>query len=120
ALWVIPSFQNIFKCLNGQPGNFLLSGCFIKLTESYGRKAIGEYIVRLHQRRTLSVQGKIKSAFFITAMLFQKINAQPGNIQPALSLFHLVVEHREGPSLPSLEPKELVGVIYFPLSVQTG
>ena len=49
----------------------------------------------------------------------QKLPSLNGTFQPFITLLHLVVQHREKPYFPALEPDELVRIINAAVPVKT-
>ncbi len=104
--------------MQGDLLGLLITGRQRILTESHSCEAVGENVVGLHKGSARTVKREVPVAIVIHSVLAKKICPTARDGEPSIIPVGPVVEHRERPNLPRLEPDELVRVKNSAPSIQ--
>ena len=119
-LRVASALKDPFEYPSGDFGIFLTPSGLGELRECHACESVREYVVRLHERLSLTGQREVEVVVAVVAVFLEELGALDGGVQPFLLFSEFVAKHREQPDLTPLKPDELVCVVDTSVSVKAG
>ena len=114
------TLKNTVECLACYFRIFRIAGCLCQLSKCHAGECVGENVVGLNERLSLTGKGKIEVVIAVVTIFLQEFRSLDGCLEPLRTFLKRIVEHGEHPDFPSLKPDEFVSVIDTSISVQTG